>query len=205
MTPLRQLLSDGKYLPNRLTLSRFVLAVLFAFLTCQNGLLPKIMAALVFLIASLTDFYDGYYAKKHSLISNFGKLMDPIADKFLILAAFFIFMHMHLIAVWMFVVIFLREAVITGMRLLAVRRGTVLAAETCGKCKTVLQIIAVHFILLFLIFKETALPHHWAVRVVHGWQYAIYVLMVLAVLLTLGSGIFYLWNNRRMIHAFGLR
>ena len=137
-------------LPNALTISRIVLTLVFIFLITRNGFLPKFSAAVIFLIASFTDYYDGYYAKKHNLISDFGRLMDPIADKFLILAAFFVFTKMHLIAVWMFLIILIREVVITAVRLIAIRGGEVLEAEKMGKYKTVSQMIAVIVILTCL-------------------------------------------------------
>src|SRR3972149_6492846 len=126
-------------LPNALTISRIVLTFLFIFFICSAGLISKFIAAVLFLIASLTDFYDGYYAKKYQLTSDFGKIMDPIADKVLVLAAFFVFTHMRLIPVWMFALIFIREVLITGWRLAAVLTGEVLAAEKAGKIKTVSQ------------------------------------------------------------------
>src|SRR3989338_10975534 len=97
-----------KNLPNILTVLRMILALVFVVLMTQRGLTAMILAAVVFLIASLTDFYDGYLAKKKNLISNFGAIMDPIADKFLILIAFFIFVQMRIIPGWMFLLIFLR-------------------------------------------------------------------------------------------------
>src|SRR3989344_8523821 len=110
-------------LPNRLTIARIFLTFVFVFFAFQTGLPSKIIALVVFLLASLTDFYDGYYAKKYNLVSDFGKLMDPIADKFLILTAFFTFTVLHFIQAWMFVLILVREAGGTLIRLRALRRG----------------------------------------------------------------------------------
>lgn len=191
-------------LPNRLTIARIVLTFAFVFFAFQRGVTLKIIAAAVFLLASLTDFFDGYYARKYNLISDFGKLMDPIADKFLILTAFFIFMVMHLVQGWMFTLILAREAGVTLVRLRAMRRGKVLAAERAGKIKTVLQTGAIFIILFFLILKEGARQFDWS-----EWFEivstplcgGIYILMLVVVAVTLFSGASFLWNNRRAVYA----
>src|SRR3989344_1370050 len=188
-------------LPNRLTMARILLTFAFVFFAFQTGVTPKTNAAAVFLLASLTDFFDGYYAKKYNLISDFGKLMDPIADKFLILAAFFVFTTMHIVALWMFVIIFIREAAVTGIRFYAMGRGKVLAAEQAGKIKTVLQFTAILLILLFLVLVETGFQGRWhglfVIRLFRG----IHVLMFVVVAVTLLSGISFVWNNRRSVYA----
>ncbi len=181
--------------PNILTVLRIILTIIFLFLISQNGLAPKIFAFLIFITASFTDFFDGYLAKKHNVTSDFGKLMDPIADKFLILSAFFIFTQMRLIAPWMFVVIFLREVIITAIRLKAMQEGRVLAAERAGKYKTISQIVAICFILLFLILQEAG-SFHSLPKIFLVWQYGIHILMLVVVFLTLHSGILYILSHR---------
>lgn len=186
-------------MPNLLTIFRVVLTLVFIFFLSQDGLVAKVLALVVLTLASLTDFFDGYYARKHHLVSRFGKIMDPIADKFLMLSAFFIFMRMHLIAAWMFVIILAREAVVTGLRLFAMRRGTALAAEGAGKVKTVLQIIAVYLIILFIILAQLSGEAPWLGVVMPGLFNGIYVFMLAVVLATLWSGLFFVWNNRHRI------
>lgn len=188
-------------LPNRLTIFRMGLTVLLAGFLSHPGLAAKIIAAVIFLLASWTDFYDGYYAKKHNLASDFGKLMDPIADKFLILTAFFIFTVMHLIQGWMFILILAREVGVTLVRLRAVRRGKVLAAEQAGKIKTVLQILTILTILFFMIFTEMNLSGHGSALLGQCHQWIIVPLMFAVVAITLFSGVSFLWNNRRSIYA----
>lgn len=186
-------------LPNVLTVLRIVLTIVFLFLISQNGLAPKIFAFLIFITASFTDFFDGYLAKKHNVTSDFGKLMDPIADKFLILSAFFIFTQMRLIAPWMFVVIFLREVIITAIRLQAMRQGRILPAERAGKYKTISQMVVICLILLFLILREISF-FNTVPQILLGWQYSLYILMLMVVFLTLSSGIWYLLQGR-LAHA----
>ncbi len=188
-------------LPNRLTIFRIVLTVVFVFLLTQNGIAAKVMAVIVFIMASLTDFYDGYYAKKHNLVTDFGKLMDPIADKFLILAAFFVFMSMRLIAPWMFAVILIREVTVTAARLQAMRQGRILAAEPAGKMKTVFQIMAVFAILFFMIFVELTMKFHWPSSLIIPLYQGIRLLMSAVAAVTFFSGLSFLWNNRRFLHA----
>ena len=188
-------------LPNTLTTTRIILTMAFVLTVIQNGVIPKILAALIFAVASLTDYLDGYYAKKHNLVSNFGKLMDPIADKFLILAAFFIFARMHVIALWMFAVIFFREIIVTVFRLIAVGKGEVLAAEKAGKYKTCSQMAVIGFILLFLILRESYVAARWPTEVFYQWYFLIYCLMAVTMALTLVSGALYLWRNRRTLHV----
>ncbi len=187
-------------LPNRLTIVRILLTFVFLFFAFQAGVISKVVALVVFLFASLTDFCDGYYAKKYNLISDFGKIMDPIADKFLVLTAFFIFMMVHLVQTWMFLAILAREVIVTFVRLQAMRRGIILAAEQAGKIKTVLQIVAIVAILIFMIFAEMNLPGHWSARLGQFYR-GISYLMLAVVAVTLFSGVSFLWNNRRSIHA----
>lgn len=188
-------------LPNRLTIARIFLTFVFMFFAFQIGLIPKIIALVIFSLASLTDFYDGYYAKKYNLISDFGKLMDPIADKFLVLTAFFAFMVMHLIPAWMFIVILVREVTVTFIRLQAMRHGKILAAEQAGKIKTVLQIVTISVILIFTVFAQTNLPRHRSAFLGQFHQWVIDPLMFVVVAVTLFSGASFLWNNRRSIYA----
>lgn len=186
-------------IPNVLTILRIFLTFIFIFFITQNGILPILMATIFFTLAALTDFYDGYFAKKHKSISNFGKIMDPIADKFLILAAFFSFVHLHLVALWMVILIFLRETVITVLRLWAIHKGQILAAEKEGKQKTVLQFVAISAILMFMIFREARISPYGSTLEV-WWFISIYVLMLFTVGLTLSSGISYLWRNRKLMY-----
>ncbi len=184
-------------IPNILTVIRIVLTFVFLSLIYKEGLVFKIGASVVFGIASLTDFFDGYYARKYNLITAFGKIMDPVADKFLILSAFFVFTQMQLIPIWIFMMITIREFLITGLRFIAMRHGTVLAAEKSGKVKTVVQVAAIVFFLIFIILTELTVKGRlsgiYALRV-YLWSYG---WMFFVVGMTLFSGIEFLWSNRR--------
>ena len=177
--------------PNVLTLSRIFFALILVILLNQNALITNVAAALVFAVASITDFYDGYLAKKYGLISDFGKLMDPIADKVLMLAVFAVLAHVGMVAWWMVIVIAAREIAVTVSRLAAMCQGQVLAAERAGKIKTVVQITAVGVILLYLIADQSSLCASWFYMAQKVWLSLINVLMLLAVILTVVSGAAY--------------
>lgn len=188
-------------LPNKLTLSRIILTFVFMFFLFSRGLIAKYLAFAVFVIACLSDFYDGYIARRKNAITDFGKLMDPIADKILVLAAFLAFVEMKIIPAWMVVVIIAREFIITSLRLLAVSKKTYLSATIGGKHKTLSQMVAIFTILIFLIVRETSLRFFdfWNPAAEYWSRWGIFVLMLVTITLTLISGVSYLWRNRSLI------
>lgn len=129
-------------LPNKITIFRIVLIPVFLIFMLVEGIpYGKYIAAAVFIIAALTDALDGYIARKYNLISNFGKFMDPLADKLLVSSALICFVELKLLAAWIVVVIIAREFIISGFRLVASDRGVVIAASWWGKIKTNVQMI----------------------------------------------------------------
>ena len=134
-------------LPNRLTIARIIMVPFFiaAFMT---GYYPA--ALVLFCAASVTDFFDGKIARERDLVTNFGKIMDPLADKILVYSALCLFIESDLIKAWMLIIILAREFIIAGMRTVAASEGKVLAAGMSGKVKTVLQMFAVIAYLLAL-------------------------------------------------------
>ena len=185
-------------LPNKLTISRIVLTFVFMLLLFPKGLSFKISALAVFCLASFTDFLDGYLAKKNNERSDFGRLMDPIADKVLVIAAFLAFVEMKLIPAWIVVVIISREFIITGLRLGALRKGKVMQAGMVGKHKTVSQMFSIYAILFFIIFREagSGVFGFWNENFEALFKNAIFYLMMFTALLTLISGVSYLVKNR---------
>ena len=180
-------------LSNKLTLSRIGLTFLMMAFLFMPGLIPKACALIIFILACVTDFLDGWLARRRHETSDFGKIMDPVADKVLVLGAFLSFVQLQLVPAWMVVLIIIREFLITGMRLFAVRKGIVLAAESAGKHKTVSQMVTIFFILLFIVVRELGIQQ--------GYRSAILVLMGITVVLTLCSGGSYLWQNRKLIKS----
>jgi len=187
-------------LPNILTISRIILTFIYLSFLFSGSLICKYIALFVFIIASLTDLYDGRIARKRNIITNFGKIMDPIADKVLMLASFIAFVGLKIIPAWMVVIIILREFVITGLRLFAVSKNIVLEALKEGKHKTVSQFVAIISILVFLILKDTLIGFdRWSIAISRGFSISITIMMWIVIILTLYSGISFLWKNRRVL------
>ena len=192
-------------LPNKLTVSRFALTAVFLWALFWPWEVPfrHTLALGLFSVASFTDFLDGRIARSRGLITNFGKLMDPLADKILTCSAFVAFVestHLHpdapvKLAAWMVIIIVGRELAITGLRLLAASKNVVLAAERFGKHKTISQIVAIIALLL------TDARNEWppVVRPWFDWvpPFAEVALWV-TVALTASSGLIYLWRNREL-------
>lgn len=205
-------------LPNRLTIARFFLTAGFvASMTLawrwrspeEQAWEPTLLSwswgytagLALFVVASITDYFDGAIARRRNLVTDFGKLMDPVADKVLIAAAFICLIPEHAIPAWAAIVIISREFLITGLRLLAANKGVVLPAEKLGKHKTVWQMVTViYFLLLLSLFEcERAGVIHGLFWWAHAWHYGGIGLIALALVLTLYSGFGYLWKNRALI------
>lgn len=157
----------------------------------------------LFVAASVTDYFDGAIARRRNLVTDFGKLMDPVADKVLMAAAFICLIPEHAIPAWAAIVIISREFLITGLRLLAASKGLVLPADKLGKHKTAWQMVTVIYFLLLLALSEfeRAGVIHGLLWWAHAWRYGGIALIALALGLTLYSGGGYLWKNRTLIKA----
>ena len=178
-------------LPNKLTMGRLFLTALFvAVMSVPDKYLLDhrvTIATLFFLIASLTDFLDGYIARKLELVSDFGKLMDPLVDKILTSAVFIILSKENIVPAWITITIISREFLVTGLRLLASNQGKVLSADSLGKWKTTSQIVVATYFLIVLGVNEPLLNifafiHHpiidqsliticTTITIVSGWSY----------------------------------
>jgi len=176
-------------LPDKLTVSRIFLTFVFMFFLFANGLPAKSLALFVFLLASFTDFLDGFIAKENNISTDFGRMMDPIADKILVLAAFLAFVEMRLVPAWMVVIIILREITVTALRVLAFAKGKIIPSDDGGKQKMVSQVVTILAVLVFLILREVGIKVS---------DLLIFVLMSITVVLTLVSGISYLVKNREV-------
>jgi CDP-diacylglycerol---glycerol-3-phosphate 3-phosphatidyltransferase len=183
-------------LPNKLTISRFALTVAFLVVFFSRFLFANTVALVLFSAAGLTDYFDGKIARRDGLITNFGILMDPLADKIMTCSAFIAFVDRDLMPAWMVVIIVARELAITGLRLLAASKQVVLAAEGYGKHKTISQIVAIVSILTFVSYPEWG---PWG-KVVFAWWLPAFteVAKWMSVVLTFTSGALYLWKNREL-------
>lgn len=184
---------------NRLTISRLILTVLFVAMLNSNWPYARTTAFVIFLIAGVTDFVDGEIARRYRIVTNFGKLMDPLVDKIMMAAAFISLVPMGAIPAWAATTVVGREFLITGLRLMASARGQVLPAERLGKHKTSWQIITVIFFLGLL----SAVELHYGNAKSEWWSRAWYeagpALVWITVGLTLYSGVRYAWRHRDVI------
>ncbi|MDW8311023.1 MAG: CDP-diacylglycerol--glycerol-3-phosphate 3-phosphatidyltransferase [Verrucomicrobiales bacterium] len=201
-------------LPNKLTVSRFVLTAALLWAMFARWPFNDTLALTFFCVAGLTDYLDGRLARQRGLITNFGVLMDPLADKILICSAFIALVERHMLVAppvlfhlgaqpigprvqaWMVVLIVARELTITGLRLLAASRNVVLAAEGYGKHKTLSQMVAIVALLVMDASQEWGGP---ARSFFGGWvPWVALAALWWAVVLTVVSGVIYLWRNRQL-------
>ena len=175
---------------NKLTLLRVVLVPVFMVLLMAEGASMHMAALAVFVIASLTDMLDGQIARRCNQITNFGKFMDPLADKMLTTAAFLIFMEQGIINSWALMIILAREFMVSGVRLSAASEGNVIAASFWGKFKTVSQMAAI--ILTILLTNIKAVPEQAGISVS-----AIFIWI--SIIFTVVSGVEYLMKNKHCL------
>lgn len=183
--------------PNRLTILRVILIPFFvACLMLDQGVgTLRYISLGIFIVASLTDALDGHIARKYNLVTNFGKFMDPLADKLLVCSAMICFIELGKMPAWVVLIIISREFIISGFRLIASDNGLVIAASWWGKSKTIVQMVMIIFLLLDLG------------TVVTGWADSIHiveqVLIYLSLLLTVVSLVDYIVKNRQVLSGSG--
>jgi len=186
-------------LPNKITVSRVVMIPIFVILMVVNfgwgnvtllgTTMPieHLVGAIVFIIASITDFFDGYLARKYNLVTNMGKFLDPLADKLLVTAAFIILVQWGVAPAWVIIVIVAREFAVTGLRSIGAEQNVIIAASNLGKLKTWSQMVALAFLLLHNIIFEI-------------WNFPFdQIMLYVAFFFTLLSGLDYFWKNRRLL------
>ena len=167
--------------PNKLTVLRMILVPIFMVIYMVEAIPYHTgIAALIFIIASITDWLDGYLARKNNIVTNFGKFMDPLADKLLVTGALLCLMEMDVVAYWIVMVIIAREFIVSGLRLVAVTKGIVIAAGNLGKLKTVLQLVAISAAILNLD------------------KVVVDILIYISAFMTILSGADYLIRNRKV-------
>jgi CDP-diacylglycerol--glycerol-3-phosphate 3-phosphatidyltransferase len=184
---------------NRLTLSRLALTILFVIALSSPWPYAHTIALVTFLIAGITDLFDGEIARRYQIVTNFGRLMDPLVDKIMIAAAFISLVPLRAIPAWAATVVVGRDFLITGLRLMASAKGEVLSAERLGKHKTSWQIITVIFFLTLLAISEWSRGSAMSVWWQRAWNEAGTVLVWLTVALTLYSGLGYAWRHRAVV------
>lgn len=170
-------------LPNKLTCLRMVLIPVFLLFFYAPFAAGRYLSLVVFIIASLTDTADGYIARKYDLVTDFGKFMDPLADKLLVCTALICLVDTQELAAWVVIIIIAREFIISGFRLVAADNGIVIAASWWGKIKTIVQMALIIIMLLNI----------------SSWAVLETILTVAAVILTIVSLIDYIWKNRSVL------
>ena len=186
-------------IPNKITVSRillipiFVIIMMFDFGWGNMTLFGATMqvnyfvGALIFILASATDWVDGYYARKYNLVTNLGKFLDPLADKLLVSAAFILLVEIDLAPAWIVIIIISREFAVTGLRLILAGQGEVVAANQLGKIKTWAQIVAISALILHnTIFTLVGIPFDM-------------IMLYVALIFTVWSGWDYFYINRRVL------
>ncbi|MBR1736340.1 MAG: CDP-diacylglycerol--glycerol-3-phosphate 3-phosphatidyltransferase [Firmicutes bacterium] len=177
-------------LPNKLTLSRILLIPIFLFFILCDSLPVDIqtrryIAVTIFIVASITDGIDGYIARKYKMVTNFGKFMDPLADKLLVSAAMISMVHLGDIPTWIVIVIISREFIITGFRTIAIEQNIVIAAGFWGKIKTVFQ-------MAMIIVVLTNIDHVF-------FKFVGEALIYLSLIFTIVSAVDYLVKNKSVL------
>lgn len=191
--------------PNKLTIIRIVLVPLFMLLLLWQFKWHSLVALLVFIAASLTDMFDGKIARKRGLVTDFGKFLDPIADKMLTTAAFlgFICLDIGYGVVWVTLIVLLREFTVSSVRMIAAARGKVIAADKWGKVKTVVQMVSIIMALTFEVLKEvlTSVGVSDNVMSLTGTVTGILVTAAIwiSAVLTVVSGMNYILKNRELL------
>ncbi len=186
-------------LPNILTFGRILLPPIFIVCLFDDFLGAQVWALIIFIMASITDAYDGYYARKNNMVTDTGRFLDPLADKILVSSAFISFAIMGLIDFWMVGLIIFRDVFVTGLRVVMSRYGFIMMTSKIAKSKTGVQIGIIIFTLLFLSLKGL----NWVLsNEIHGFirEYElVYYLTLLAALFTLFTGWTYIQENRKAI------
>jgi len=184
-------------LPNKLTIARIILAPFFMIFLLIDNIYLRYLATLIFIVAALTDVYDGYLARKTGVTTGFGKFMDPLADKVLVSTAFISFVALGYVQTWMVLIIILREFLVTGFRSLAAYKGVVILPSYLAKWKTGCQMIVIIIILVYINLKSTLLPlgYNWSIFTTDSAFWAFDVMIFITMLLTVGTGIDYLVKN----------
>jgi CDP-diacylglycerol--glycerol-3-phosphate 3-phosphatidyltransferase len=189
-------------IPNILTIFRILLTPLFILCLFYNYPYARLWALIIFIVASITDAFDGYYARKYNQVTRHGQFLDPLADKILVSSAFISFALLELVPFWMVALIIFRDFFVTGLRMAMESKGLTMITSKIAKAKTTIQISVIIFILLFLgvqIFSYSWLKEAINFIVENS---IIYYFTLIATIFTVWTGISYLYKNRLIIKNY---
>tara|TARA_B100000749_G_scaffold126711_1_gene97314 strand:- start:1514 stop:2098 length:585 start_codon:yes stop_codon:yes gene_type:complete len=186
-------------IPNILTVMRIFLTPIFIICLFSDFFGAQLWALVIFIVASITDAYDGYLARKNNMVTNTGRFLDPLADKILVSSAFISFSIMGLIDIWMVALIIFRDLFVMGLRFLMSRRGFIMITSKIAKSKTGVQVGIIIFTLLFITLKG----FNWVLLedyliFINEYQ-LVYYLTMIAVIFTVYTGYAYIQENRKAI------
>ena len=200
-------------LANKLTIGRIIAIPFFILFMFMGNIYTRVAALLIFILAALTDIYDGIVARHREEVTNFGKFIDPLADKLIVSAALISFVQLRELSIpaWMVIVVISREFIITGLRSVAASRGTIIPASLSGKFKTTSQMVVIITILIILIVNAV-LKNYWhttplELQTFLGWKRVLgyilgrapYWLMLVVTILTVISGFNYIFKNKHIL------
>jgi CDP-diacylglycerol--glycerol-3-phosphate 3-phosphatidyltransferase len=188
-------------LPNKITLIRVCfIPIILLFLLCKNIPNRYFVALIFFLAASYTDYLDGYLARKSGLITNFGKFLDPLADKILIISILVCFVELGLVYAIAVILIIFREFMVTSLRLIAAERGKIIPANCYGKIKTISQMLSIFLIMLSQGLQEILLRYNLLGHICIDFITKISnIIFYISAILTVFSGVLYIYFNKNYI------
>jgi len=199
--------NDTITLPNSLTIVRIILTPVFFLLFISEDLAHKQFSLIVYLIAALTDWYDGWVARKWGYVTRFGIFMDPLADKVLSSSALIAFTYMYLIDAWMVWIIVIRDILITVLRSIAEYKNQPIVTSSTAKAKTTVQYIVIYYILVLYVIRSTPFleknyPNLF--YIIDGLLNTdvLFGMMLLVTILTVWTGFSYIYTNRKNISVF---
>lgn len=188
-------------LPNQLTLLRVLLAPLFAYLLLSESSFNRQISLIVFIIAALTDWYDGWIARKMGYISRWGKFLDPLADKILSSVALLAYVGLGLVDAWMVWIVIIRDFAITGLRTYAEYRDQPIVTSKGAQAKTFGQFVVIYYILILYVARSVPPIYSQFGGVIDTLMHpqVLFGMMLVVTLSTLGTGIAYLFDNRKFL------
>lgn len=184
-------------LPNFLSALRILIALVAPFFMIEGNLTVRIIVGIITTIAIATDWFDGWYARKYNQVTTLGKILDPIADKVLVLISFSVFVYMDVISIWWIIPIFIREIVVTVYRFIFLSKNIVVAAVQSGKLKTVMQMVTIGVVYLFFMTHK-----HFKAYFSENLKFILYGALAFTLYLTVKSGVIFFKNNWRTIKKF---
>lgn len=188
-------------LPNQLTVLRIILSPIFLFLFLMNDQTLMQISIIVFIIAALTDWYDGWLARKFNYITNWGKFWDPLADKILTAFAFAGLIVVGLVNIWMVIIILLRDFLVTLLRAFADLKGVNFSTSKYAKWKTFIQMVFLYYLLLAYVASKSdciAAGRENLFAILLDQKFVFYTMLAITVI-TIHSGLLYLYQNRHLI------